>query len=50
MDAVVWGVTHFLRHTLEADDVTDAGAYAYRQQAGSDDWADDDDAGAYTYA
>ncbi len=48
MDALVWGVSHFLRHSLAApDDGDDGSAYAY--STGSDDWAADADSGAYTY-
>jgi hypothetical protein len=50
MDSVVWGVSHFLRHTLEPDDEGGSGAYAYAQQAGSAGWADDVDDGIYDYA
>lgn len=48
LDALVWGVSHFLRHSLgsTADD-DDAGAYAYDD--GRDDWASDYDTGSYTY-
>lgn len=51
MDAVVWGITHFLRHRLEAPTLDDGGAYDYAQQAGATDWtADYDDDGTYDYA
>lgn len=48
MDAVVWGVTHFLRHTLDSSPTdTEEGAYSYQQ--GADDWDADYDTGSYTY-
>lgn len=48
MDAVVWGVTHFLGHTLEAPDENDPdGAYAYAQTPGASEWADDDSSYSY---
>lgn len=53
MDAVVWGVSHFLRHTLAEPDPNDADAYDYAQKAGADEWADDyddDNDGTYSYA
>jgi hypothetical protein len=52
MDAVVWGVTHFLRHTLAPpEDGEGDGAYPYAQAPGKDDWAEDyDDDGTYSYA
>lgn len=52
MDAVVWGVSHFLRHTLAPVNPEDGdGAYSYAQAAGKDDWTEDyDDDGTYSYA
>lgn len=50
MDALVWAVTYFLRHTLAVPDETeDAGAYSYAQQADKADWAEDDDDEVYDF-
>lgn len=51
MDAVVWGVSHFLRHTLAATDTDgEDGAYDYAQPGRRDAWSDDyDDDGTYGY-
>ncbi len=51
MDAVVWGVTHFLRHTLAPDTDHGDGVYDYSGGGTARDWADDydDDEGAYGY-
>ena len=53
MDAVVWGVTHFLRHTLEPPTAGDEqGTYEYAQKPGKAEWADEfdgDDDGVYGY-
>ena len=48
LDALVWAVTHFLRHRLAAPNPDDDGdgAYAYRQ---TDDWSDDFNDGSYSY-
>lgn len=50
MDALVWAVSHFLRHTLDVSDTdTDDGAYDYPQR-GMDDWSRDDDGdGSFDY-
>lgn len=51
MDAVVWGVSHFLRHALAAsdDEGGDDGAYDYGHRS-ADEWArDHDDDGSYGY-
>jgi predicted phage terminase large subunit-like protein len=51
MDAVVWGVTDFLRESLAPpDDDAGDGAYTYAQKAEKGGWADDYDDGTYDYA
>lgn len=50
LDALVWAVTHFLRHSAlsaRSDTSDDDGAYSYAQ--GPDDWAADVDEETYTY-
>ncbi len=50
MDALVWAVTRFLRHTLAAPDPNEGdGAYSYAQKPGETEWAEDDDDGIYDY-
>lgn len=49
LDALVWGATHFLRHTLEPESEGDDGVYAYEGGDNPDDWHDDGQDYSYGY-